>query len=179
MEKQVEQLYKPIFLYIRKRVSNKLDAEDLTQEVFYRLSKSKNEDVKSIKNWVYTIARNSITDYYRGKKNVIEGVEKIEFQDKSTEENQDAISELSSCISSFVRKLPKEYRDIMQLSEIENIRQKEIAERLNMNYVTVRSKIQRGRLKLKNLISECCTIIQGGKGGIVDYKKNINCDNNC
>jgi RNA polymerase sigma-70 factor (ECF subfamily) len=177
MEKQIEQLYKPLFLYINKRINNQLDSEDLTQEVFYKLSKSKNEDVKHIKSWVYTVAKNAITDYYRKKKRFTEGLDNVEYQEELSE--KDAVNELSNCIAPFVNQLPEDYRKIMTLSELENVSQKEIAERYEMNYITVRSKIQRGRLKLKNLISDCCTVIQGGTGGIVEYEKNKKCDDNC
>ncbi|WP_034041717.1 sigma-70 family RNA polymerase sigma factor [Wocania ichthyoenteri] len=177
MEKQIEQLYKPLFLYVRKRINNQLDAEDLTQEIFYKLSTSKNENVKNIKSWVYTIAKNSITDYYRKKKRFTEDIEVIEFQKELSEKN--TVNELSNCIAPFVNQLPENYRTIINLSEIENFSQKEIAEKLNLNYTTVRSKIQRGRVKLKKLISDCCTITQGGKGAIMDYKKNKKCGDNC
>lgn len=177
MQKQIEQLYKPLFLYIKKRINNQLDAEDLTQEVFYKLSKSKNDKIGNIKSWVYTIAKNTITDYYRKKKHITEEVDNIAFKEEFIE--KDIINELSNCIAPFVNQLPKNYRLIMTLSELEDISQKEIADRLDMNYTTVRSKVQRGRLKLKDLISDCCTIMQGGKGSILGYKKNNGCSGDC
>ena len=39
-----------------------------------------------------------------------------------------------------------------------------------MKYVTVRSKVQRGRKKLKDLFEGCCTVLQGGKGSITDFE---------
>ncbi len=177
MEKQIEQLYKPLFLYINKRVHNKLDSEDLTQEVFYKLSKSKTDKIKNIKSWVYTIAKNAIIDHYRKKKRFTEDVENIEYKEELFE--KEAIDELTNCITPFINQLPADYQDIMRLSELQNISQKEIAAQLNLNYATVRSKVQRGRSKMKDLFSNCCTIIQGGKGGIVSYKKNNDCDTSC
>jgi len=178
MQKQIEQLYSPLYMYIRKRIGNQLDAEDLTQEVFYKLAKSNYDEVESIKNWVYTIAKNTITDYYRKKKHVTEEVDNITVEEKNSE--NDRVQEFASCcIIPFVNKLPKDYRLIMTLSELDGISQKEIAKRLEMNYATVRSKIQRGRLKLKNLISDCCTLIQGKKGSILDFKKNRGGDGDC
>ena len=178
MQKQIEQLYRPIYLYIRKRVSNQLDAEDLTQEVFYKLSKSNNDKVENIKSWLYTIAQNTITDYYRKQKHITEELDNIAFVAENSEE--DVVREFSSCcITPFVNQLPADYRLIMTLSELEDISQKEIAERLDMNYTSVRSKIQRGRKKLRALISDCCTVVQGGKGSIIDFKKNGDCAGDC
>ncbi|APD08149.1 RNA polymerase sigma factor SigZ [Flavobacteriaceae bacterium UJ101] len=173
MQNQIEQLYKPLFFYIRKRINNQEDAEDLTQEVFYKLAKSNQEEVENLKSWVYAIAKNTITDYYRKKKMITQEVEDISFPEDH--EDHEASKELSQCVTSFVNALPEEDRAIMTLSELENVSQKEIAAQLDMNYVTVRSKIQRGRKKLKELFSDCCVILQGGKGSILDYEQKEDC----
>lgn len=177
MEKEIEQYYRPLFLYVRKRVNNQLDAEDLTQEVFYKLSKSNNEQVDNIKGWVYAIAKNTIIDYYR-KKNLPTGEIDMDFVEQKAE-GDNVLEELSRCIVPYVAQLPEEYREIMELSELKGIPQKEIAEQLGLNYVTVRSKVQRGRKKLKETITRCCTIIQGGKGSIMDYECNEGCGGDC
>lgn len=172
LQQQIQQLYNPLFLYIKKRVNNQEDAEDLTQEVFFKLSKSDSSKPENIKSWVYTIAKNAITDYYRKKKVLTEDVDNVEFVDEEEEDNKEAVNGLSSCVVSFINQLPEEYRSIMILSELENMPQKEIAETLGMNYTTVRSKVQRGRRKLKDVFTDCCTVLQGGKGSILGYSKN-------
>lgn len=174
MQNQVTQLYNPLLGYVKKRVRNIEDAEDLTQDVFLKLSKSNNNGVDNLKNWVYTIAKNTITDYYRKKQLQTNSIEDDTFFDYET--TKDTSVELSKCVNSFISQLPEEYRDLMILSEIKEVPQKEIAEKLDMNYVTVRSKIQRGRKKLKELIEGCCVILQGGKGSILDYKARTGCD---
>lgn len=174
MQTQIEQLYNPLFLYVRKRINNKEDAEDLTQDVFYKLAKSSTDRVDNLQSWVYTIAKNTITDYYRKVKVHMEDVdERVIFEEESS---RSAVEDLSDCITSYIELLPKEYRAIMILSELQNVPQKEIAEQLGMNYVTVRSKIQRGRRKLRDLFLDCCNIIQGGKGSIMEYIPKEQCD---
>lgn len=177
MEKEIEQFYNPLFLYIRKRVNNKMDAEDLTQEVFYKFSKSWNTDVENAKSWIYTIAKNTITDYYRTHKKSTKDLDEVTFEE--SQEDRKAFEELSTCILPFVEKLPEEYRTVIKLSELEDVSQKEIAERLDLNYETVRSKVQRGRKKLKGLISECCDVSQGGLGSITGFKSKKNCGEDC
>lgn len=178
MNQQVTQLYQPLLGYVKKRINNLEDAEDLTQEVFLKLSKSDISQVKSVKNWVYTIAKNSITDYYRKKKTPVAELGEMAIADEHTPDDPGA--ELSNCVTHFLNQLPKEYREIMMLSEIEGMPQKEIAEKLGINYVTVRSKVQRGRKKLKGLFSDCCDVIQGGKGSILEVQPRNNCgDQKC
>mgnify|MGYP000008374433 CR=1 FL=1 len=175
MQSQVNQLYNPLLGYVRKRVKNQEDAEDLTQDVFLKLSKSNNNGIDNLKSWVYTIAKNTITDYYRKKRLQTNSIENDDtFFDYDTVE--DASIELGKCVTSFINQLPEEYKELMTLSELKEIPQKEIAKQLDMNYVTVRSKIQRGRKKLKELFEGCCTILQGGKGSIMDYKTKTGCN---
>ena len=92
----IQSLYLPISQFVKKRINSIEDAEDLTQEVFLRLSKSDTGNIKSLKSWLYTIASNVITDYYRKRK-----LQTEEYNDEylSTEENKDnIIEELSPCI---------------------------------------------------------------------------------
>lgn len=181
MQTQIEQLYIPLILYVKKRVNNNEDAEDITQEIFYKLSKSNSVSVVNLKSWVYTIAKNTITDYYRKHKIDTVGLESHAMYEEG--EDESAARELGSCVGSYINMLPEEYRSLMIMSELENVPQKEIAHRLNMNYVTLRSKIQRGRKKLKDMFTDCCTIVQGSKGSILEYisKEDLNQDqcNSC
>ncbi len=174
MQSQVAQLYNPLLGYVRNRVRNQEDAEDLTQDVFFKLAKSNSNDIENLKSWVYTIAKNTITDYYRKKQLETNSIEEDVYFD--TESKEDAGQELSNCVSAFVNQLPKEYRELLTLSELKEIPQKEIAQQLDMNYVTVRSKVQRGRKKLKELLEGCCSILQGGKGSIMEYQSNTGCN---
>lgn len=170
--------YQPILQFISKRVANRADAEDLTQDVFYKLIQSnrKNTSINNQKHWLYTIAKNTVTDYYRKKRltvneadwtnidlpidSVIEGMELTEQQRTS----------LNLYMLSLLDALPEEERIIMRMVELEGFSQKEVAEELGINYTTVRSKVQRGRQKIKKAISECCEVIQGGKGSIIGYR---------
>lgn len=174
MQSQVTQLYNPLLGYVRNRVRNQEDAEDLTQDVFFKLAKSNSNDIDNLKSWVYTIAKNTITDYYRKKQLLTNTIEDDSFFETKTPE--DAGQELSTCVSAFVNQLPEEYRELLTLSELKEIPQKEIAEQLDMNYVTVRSKVQRGRKKLKELLEGCCTILQGGKGSIIEFESKTGCN---
>ncbi len=174
MQNQIVQLYNPLLAYIQKQVKNQEDAEDLTQDVFFKLAKSNKDGIKNLKSWIYTIAKNTITDYYRKKQLQTNTIEEDIFFDYDSNENTGI--ELEECINLFINQLPKEYRELITLSELKGIPQKEIAEQLKMNYVTVRSKIQRGRKKLKELFENCCTILQGSKGSILDFQTKNECN---
>ena len=58
--------------FIRARVSSPEDAEDILQDVFYQLTAGIQalESLDQITNWLFTVARNKIIDWYRKKKPV-------------------------------------------------------------------------------------------------------------
>ncbi|MCT4636874.1 MAG: sigma-70 family RNA polymerase sigma factor [Bacteroidales bacterium] len=156
MDKEINEYYLPLLKYISKRVKNRHDAEDLTQDVFYKLSVADKSDIGNLKSWIYTIARNSIIDYYRTKKDNTTTLDDTYISDNSAPEAYD-IAELGRCIVPFIEKLPEDYKTVITLSELEGIPQKDIATILNMNYTTVRSRVQRGRAKLKKMFTNCCS----------------------
>lgn len=131
MQNHIIKLYNPLFGYIKKRVNNSEDAEDLTQDVFLKLSKTDFDSIKNVRNWVYTIDKNSITDYYRKKKVIVE--ELNDYSSENDADNGKAIKEMSTCVMTFIHQLPADYQEIMILSEIEEIPQKEIAQQLQLN----------------------------------------------
>lgn len=173
MRNEINKLYGPLLGYVKKRVDNIMDAEDLTQEIFLKLSRSDWETVENLKSWMYRIAKNTIIDYYRAKKRKLEVLEN-DFSNESLDD-ENVIEELSQCIVPFVERLPEEYRTLLKLSELENVPQKKISEQMNMNYVTVRSKIQRGRKKLRQMFAECCHISSAGRGTIICHQKPNDC----
>lgn len=169
--------YQPILNFINKRVRHLEDAEDLTQEVFYKLIQSeKKEQIQNQKSWLYSIAKNTIIDYYRKNKIQIEEIDSELFVEASHDSDELSLNDeqrtrLRNYLMGLIEQLPEEDRLVIQLSELEGLSQKEIAEQLGINYTTLRSKVQRGRAKLKKMISDCCEVIQGGKGSIIGYKR--------
>jgi RNA polymerase sigma-70 factor (ECF subfamily) len=156
--------------YIAKRVNNKDDVKDLLQEVFIKISgnmPSVNEK-DNIKSWLFTVTKNTIIDYYRknSRKNIFTSVENVS-SDSIDEKEFDRTKELENCIARFIQQLPEEYRDIIIDSEIKGIKQKDLAEKYNLAYPSVRSRVQRGRARLKEMFLDCCQIELDRRGNIL------------
>lgn len=66
--------YAPRLLgYIRSQINCREDAEDILQDVFYQLARVSNEDgseIERISSWLYRVARNSILNFWRKKREV-------------------------------------------------------------------------------------------------------------
>jgi len=170
--------------YIHKKIGNREDAEDILQNVFVKVTANIGtlSDKEKIQNWLYRITRNTIIDYYRSKAN------KPTFLDL----NDDAVlSEtanglidhtkgLDKCLSGFLSQLPETYKSIVIDSEIKGLRQKELSFKYGLAYPTLRSRVQRGRKKLRQMLVKCCAIETDKRGNILEASpKDDSCKTSC
>lgn len=65
------------------------------------------------------------------------------------------------------------------LYEIEGLSQEEISKKENISLSGAKSRIQRGRIKLKNALNDCCKFEIDKRGNILDYKSKQDCCDNC
>jgi RNA polymerase sigma-70 factor, ECF subfamily len=168
--------------YVKSKVRSAEDAEDILQNVFIKITSGidKLSDDMKLKSWIFTITRNSIIDYYRTnatKKNVITSEDINE--DFPELDNDDPTKGLDQCMGSMISLLPEEYREIIIESEINGIKQKDLAVKYGIAYSSMRSKVQRGRERLKQLFHNCCHISTDVRGNIIDAQGKENCGGPC
>ena len=151
---QMDELYQPLYGYIRKRVSSSQDAEDITQDVFLKAAIKNLSEVNQIKAWLFKVAKNTLMDYYR--KNFMH-LSNEEIQENLYPEGEgNSLLELAGCVRAFIKKLPEKDQVLLNKIEFENVSQKELAEELGLNYTSLKSMVQRGRQKLKPHLESCC-----------------------
>jgi RNA polymerase sigma-70 factor (ECF subfamily) len=170
--------------FIARRVDNPADVEDLLQEIFLRIHQhlSTVRDTGRLIPWIFQLARNVITDYYRAasrrqeipghsRHNSDEGIE--EHKDVPALQSEELTShqyELAPCLTPLIERLPKHYREAVLLVEIEGLPQRELSERLAVSLSGAKSRVQRGRDKLKQLLLRCCQVEVDKRGNVMDYQ---------
>jgi RNA polymerase sigma-70 factor (ECF subfamily) len=168
--------------YVKSKVRSKEDAEDILQNVFIKISSNLeklNEEVK-LKNWLFTITRNAIIDYYRTKAKVKQVTVAGDIENDILEEKDpDPTKGLDQCMSTMIGLLPEEYRDIIIDSEIKGLKQKDLADMYGIAYPSMRSRVQRGRERLKQLFYNCCLIKTDQHGNVIDAQGRTDCDGPC
>lgn len=92
----------------------------------------------------------------------------LHFNDSAEEEN--FTKEATVCIRSTIKRLPEKYREALELTEFQGLSQKELSEKLGISYSGAKSRVQRGRRKLKQLLEGCCHIEADRYGNIVDFR---------
>ncbi|MEW6586503.1 MAG: RNA polymerase sigma factor SigZ [Nitrospirota bacterium] len=160
-----------LLAFIRKRINDKVAAEDILQDIFIRVHSRIDtlENRSRLESWLYQITRNAIIDFYRSRRPMEELPEGL-AQPKADREETNR-RELSSCLTPMIQQLPERYRRAVQLSKIEGMTLKEIAEKENISLSGAKSRVQRGRALLKAMLHDCCKIEINAKNNIVGYDK--------
>jgi len=161
--------------FIRKRVGNDADADDILQEVFIRihahLAKLKNTD--RVQAWVFRIARNFIIDHYQARGRSAGGLgeapEPAAIPEKKEDEGS-ASADLSRCMMLLMEELPDPYGEAVMLAELGTLTQRELSRRMGISFSGMKSRVQRGRDRLKSLLLACCEIDRDARGGILDFR---------
>ncbi len=163
--------------FILQRVDSPEDADDLLQETFIKIHGKLDtlEDRERLNAWVYQIARNTVTDYYRRRRAVESlpegGIEDIVAEPEGPE--NDVEQTVGGWLRPMVETLPERYRRALVLTEFEGLSQREMAEELGLSYSGAKSRVQRGRLMLKQQLVECCHFEFDRRGSIIDYTPQI------
>lgn len=163
--------------FIKSRISDDAATDDILQEVFLKMHSSlaslKNET--KLKSWLYQIARNAIIDYFRSQKPTVELADQLPHPE--TDPSDKATQELSECLQPMIQLLPKNYREAIILSELRGLTQKEVAKLQGASLSGAKSRVQRGRALLKDMLSECCQLEFDQSGRLCDYeRKEGGCD---
>jgi RNA polymerase sigma-70 factor, ECF subfamily len=178
-----KQFHSELLGYIKRKVRSREDAEDILQNVFIKISASldKLADDIRLKSWIFTITRNAIIDYYRinANKKKVTGNEEIKDDIRDLDEDPDPTKGLDQCMSSMIGLLPDEYRAIIIESEIKGVKQKDLADIYGIAYPSMRSKVQRGRERLKQLFYNCCHIETDKLGNIIEVQGKTDCAGPC
>jgi RNA polymerase sigma-70 factor (ECF subfamily) len=166
------QQYEPALLdFLRKQLPDQASAEDVLQLTYLKASQNWNqlEQSQKAKAWLMQITRHSLIDFFRkGKK------EQVLRQKLATEtlaplanDWNELQVQLARYIPTAIELLPKKYRDAIRLTELEGLSQKELAQQLGISYSGAKSRVQRGREKLKEIILDCCEVEADKYGNII------------
>jgi len=172
-----ETFHVPLLQFIRKRVADAETAEDLLQEVFLKIHQRIEtlSDVKKLESWMYQITRNSIIDYYRRNKptTTLEEPEVLQLPEELPDD--DSVSELFPSIRAMMNSLPELDRQALILTEYRGLTQKELGERLGLSFSGAKSRVQRAREKLKQMLLACCHFELDRRGHVINYQSRCHC----
>ena len=146
--------YGRVLGYIRARVNNRSDAEDLCQDVFekaFRASARYDQSRSSPGTWLYAITRNAVIDYYRRSRPTEELPE--DLRDEALPEDDLLQNELLDRLAASLEKLPAELTDIVVMRYYDKVPLTEVADRMGMSYGAVKLRHQKALMLLRSMLA--------------------------
>ena len=151
-----------IYASVLRQVRDEHKAMDITQEAFIQAYRAIDtyEDRARFSTWMYRIAMNLITSHYRHERAQKRGGNQHETSlniegmpepgaDQRTPDDQVAAEDVGAIVRAAIDELEEEYRDVVVMRDLQGLSYEEIAETLDIAPGTVRSRLHRGREKLK------------------------------
>jgi len=155
-------------------VPSKADADDVVQEVFVRMHRGAFalRDGERFGAWVYRIAEHAVADHLRTRARhpIATGNQAGLKADTTEADGADSALEadLAECVALFVARLASPYREAITLTELQGLTQKDAAEMLGLSLSGMKSRVQRGRERIRRMFEECCEISVDARGHVVD-----------
>ena len=183
-----DEYHAKIFRYLA-RIVGQSEAEDLTQEVFVKVGQALEtfRGESQLSTWIYRIATNAALDRLRqpsvrhgGEKLLpVESIAEIKAdQDIRTGELKPSTeqglirTEMNGCIREIIQALPEQYRSVIVLSELEDLKDNEIAEILGLTLQTAKVRLHRARARLRKELSAACVFYRDERNELACDRKN-------
>ncbi len=162
--------------FIVNVVKSPSDADDILQEVFVKIIRNidKVKEVKQLRPYLYGMVRNGISDFFRKKQHFSD---ETKIPEKWSEETAESLNTTIAecCIQPFIQQLTPKYKEALSLTVFENLPQKTLAKQLDISYSGAKSRVQRGKEKLKKIILDCCAYQSDVYGNLMEAR-NKDCD---
>lgn len=144
MNLSAEEIYKEyrdkVFSYVRSKVNNYQDAEDLCEDVFVKVYQKldKYDETKSaFSTWIYNITKNTVIDFYRSNRIEYELFDNYDY----ISEEDDSINDLDiELLTKALNNLSQELRDLIILRYYDDLPLTEVSKRMNISYGMIKVK---------------------------------------
>ncbi|MDB0614689.1 sigma-70 family RNA polymerase sigma factor [Tenacibaculum dicentrarchi] len=154
--------------FILSKVKNTAVTDDILQDTFIKIHTKLHslKDITKLKPWIFTIARNTIIDYFKSNNQTAKLANELANLKTETLQKSDTHTE-KDCLQGILKNLPKKYRDPLFLSDIKGLKQQEVAHTLKQSLPTTKSQIQRARKLIAKGFMDCCGFVLNENGKLV------------
>ena len=170
-----EQFAPPLRAFLARRVPAGVDADDLLQDVFVRVVRHLGtlRETDRPEAWLFQIARNALRDTLRARQRREGRTDPLEI-DLPAESDADAVrraeAELAPCLTAMIGRLAEPYRTAIELTSLKGLTQADAARNAGISVSGMKSRVQRGREQLREMLVTCCQIDVDVRGGVSDFR---------
>jgi len=175
----------PLRAFVARRVPSEIDPADVVQDVFVKIIEHLPtlREQQRVDAWIFQITRNAIVDALRARHGTRDLAERFarehDASDHEGDEVRAAVAELTPCLAPMAARLAEPYRSAIVQTELDGITQTEAAKRAGVSVSGMKSRVQRGRDQLKDMLLACCEIAVDRRGGVMDCEARDPACNTC
>lgn len=153
--------------WLRRRLGNPVDAEDLLQEVFLRAMRQGERfcAIANARAWLYEVARNAAADRLRLARPSVELPENLGAE----AEESAAVDSLAACLPRVLSELSAEDREAITVCDLEGETQEDYARRKGLSLSAAKSRVQRARKRLREQLTQACQVRLDESGHVCDF----------
>jgi RNA polymerase sigma-70 factor (ECF subfamily) len=166
--------------FVARRLSEAADVDDVLQDIYLRIQAGVGElrDSDRFGPWVYRVVRSALAEHRRSRARHPLSLggpaeQEVSVPPSDAPENGDGSAEhgLAQNIAVFVAALPSPYREAITLTELQGMSQKEAAEILGISLSGMKSRVQRGRQQIREMLQACCEVALDARGRVLSYNR--------
>jgi RNA polymerase sigma-70 factor (ECF subfamily) len=171
-----EEFGPPLRGFLARRVPPGVDADDLVQDVFLRVIRSlaSLRSTERPEAWLFQIARNALRDSLRARLRRDGRTDALEVDLPAAPDaaaDRAAEAELAPCLTAMIGRLAEPYRTAITLTSLQGVTQAAAARQAGISISGMKSRVQRGRDQLRQMLVTCCAIAVDVRGGVSDFHR--------
>lgn len=145
--------------FVNRRIPSE-DVDDVMQDIFLRIQRGLPElrDERRFGPWVYRVARSTVLDHLRRQARAPTPTPEVPQMPDVDDSSDEVQQEVAGYAALFVAMMPSPYREALTLIELEGLTHKEAAQTLGVSVSAVKSRVRRGRQKVRTALDACCRI---------------------
>lgn len=151
-----DRLREPLRAFMLQKLADEALVDDLLQDLFIKVhaGMAQLRDETRIQAWIFQIARNLIHDHFRATRKALP--EKQEDTLIPDSEQEYVMAQALLDMVSMMDRMPPAYCQALCMTELGGLSQKAYAEQVGISYTAAKSRVQRARQMLKDLLMRCC-----------------------
>lgn len=154
------------------------EVDDVLQDVFVRVQRGLPalRDEERLVPWLYQVARSAVRESARQRaRHPLANHESAELPGEAPESLIASETGLAAFAAAAVARLPSPYREALTLTELQGVTQLAASKLLGISPSGMKSRVQRGREKLRQLIESSCDISLDVRGGVIACEPKAQC----
>lgn len=148
--------------------------DDLVQDVLLRMHERAGDlhDEARLPGWAFRIAQSVVADHHRRKRPEVVTADADQLEPVDDDETTGNVNEIvAGWLRPMLALLPAEYEQAVELVDVEGLSQREYAERVGLSISGAKSRVQRGRRMLEEVVRACCDLETDVRGNVIGYER--------